>query len=431
MEEDLYVARRTLRQLLVTHPHWALDQFAAACNQSVSWVKKWKARFRAAAVPDDSLLWGLSRARKTSPPPTDPRLVDRILAIRDTPPENLHRTPGPKAILYYLPCDPVVRELGLRPIRSTRRIWQILDAHQRILRPTKRQLKEAAEQPKPYTEFQIDFKDVGTVEITPGGKKQHVIEILNVVDVGTSIIHAAIPRPDFAMATVIESLAALFTASGVLPHLTFDRNPRFVGAWTAHMFPSAFLRFLYALHIVSNICPPHRPDLNGHVERMHKSLGQECIAVAHPADLAAVQACLTPYVRHYNEERPNQAVTCGNRPPRVAFPDLPALPALPRSVNPDAWLTAIHGQSYPRRITPNGSVRIGGYSYYVQKTHAGHRVAVQVAAPTKELIVLHKAQTLKRLAVKGLHAKELTFEAYVPLIIAEAQREQRQHRFAA
>src|SRR5947209_3278484 len=106
MEEALYVARRNLRQLLVTKPHWALDQFAAACNQSISWVKKWKARLRTAAATDDQVLWGLSRARHHPPAPPDPRLVDRVLAIRDTPPEKEHRTPGPKAILYYLPRDP-------------------------------------------------------------------------------------------------------------------------------------------------------------------------------------------------------------------------------------------------------------------------------------------------------------------------------------
>ncbi|MFL5664012.1 MAG: hypothetical protein ACJ8BW_22120 [Ktedonobacteraceae bacterium] len=34
------------------------------------------------------------------------------------------------------------------------------------------------------------------------------------------------------------------------------------------------------------------------------------------------------FLQHYNEERPHQGRTCGNVPPRVAFPTLPPLPTL-------------------------------------------------------------------------------------------------------
>jgi hypothetical protein len=34
------------------------------------------------------------------------------------------------------------------------------------------------------------------------------------------------------------------------------------------------------------------------------------------------------FLLHYNTERPNQAISCGNRPPRVAYPELPTLLAL-------------------------------------------------------------------------------------------------------
>ena len=431
MEETWYTARRTLRHLLATKPHWALDQLAAACNQSVSWVKKWKVRFRTTKDTDDTLLWGLSRARHHPPSPTDPRLVERILAIRDSPPDNLQRTPGPKAILYYLPRDPIVREQGLKPLTSTRSIWKILDAHQRILRPTKKQLKAKEEQPPAYTQFQLDFKDIGTVSITPGGKKQHLVEVLNIVDIGSSIVHAAVARTDFTMATLIATLADLFQTHGVLPHLTCDRDPRFVGSHSGRDFPSVFLRFLYALNVDINICPPHRPDLNSHVERYHKSFGQECVDVQRPGDLAAVREMLPGYIQHYNSERPNQAVTCGNRPPRVAFPDLPALASVPLTVNLDAWLAACDGRSYARTINANGSIRVGDRSYYVDKKRAGQRVAVVVAAATKELRVLHNATEITRRAIKGLYAKEMDFATAVTTFVTEATRVQRLTRVAA
>jgi hypothetical protein len=43
-------------------------------------------------------------------------VIEAILAIRDTPPEHLHRTPGPRTILYYLP-----RAVEVRASRSPAR----------------------------------------------------------------------------------------------------------------------------------------------------------------------------------------------------------------------------------------------------------------------------------------------------------------------
>jgi len=44
--------------------------------------------------------------------------------MRDEPPEGLQRTPGPKAILYYLPRDEQLQ--GERLPRSSRTIYRIL-----------------------------------------------------------------------------------------------------------------------------------------------------------------------------------------------------------------------------------------------------------------------------------------------------------------
>src|SRR4051794_32044247 len=54
------------------------------------------------------------------------------------------------------------------------------------------------------------------------------------------------------------------------------------------------------------------------------------------------------YREHYNYQPPNQALSCGNRPPRVAFPALPARPSVPLLVDPDTWLETIDGRGYVR-----------------------------------------------------------------------------------
>ena len=102
MEERFYADRAHLRQLLHQYPHWTKRQFAEATARSISWVKKWKKRLRETSPDDESVLHGLSRRPHKTPEPIHPQVVARILHIRDHPPHNLQRTPGPKAIIYYL-----------------------------------------------------------------------------------------------------------------------------------------------------------------------------------------------------------------------------------------------------------------------------------------------------------------------------------------
>ena len=71
-------------------------QFAAWIGRSVGWVKKWGKRLREAPRGDGSILLGKPRGRKTPYPQTDQEVQERVVAIRDAPPENLRRVPGQK-----------------------------------------------------------------------------------------------------------------------------------------------------------------------------------------------------------------------------------------------------------------------------------------------------------------------------------------------
>src|SRR5207249_3168889 len=42
-------------------------------------------------------------------------------------------------------------------------------------------------------------------------------------------------------------------------------------------------------------------------------------------------------------------LSCGNRPPRTAFPTLPTLPALPSTVDPASWLKGLDGLHLERQ----------------------------------------------------------------------------------
>src|SRR5262245_11380636 len=172
---------------------------AAALGRSVSWVKKWRRRLGRATWGDEAALHSRSRARHHPPAGVPPPVVERLLAIRDAPPAHLQRTPGPKAILYFLHHDPELRAAGLPLPRSTATVWRLLRCHGRIARrrPAFREPWELAE---PMTSWQLDFKDVSSVRGErgdPAAKRQHVVESLDGVDCGTSLLVDAVVRDDF------------------------------------------------------------------------------------------------------------------------------------------------------------------------------------------------------------------------------------------
>ena len=116
---------------------------------------------------------------------------------------------------------------------------------------------------------------------------------------------------------------------------------------------------------------PHRPDLNAYVERFHRSLAQECLQVHRPGTLAQVAELTEAFLVHYNRERPNQARSCGNHPPRVACQQFPTLPAVPETVVTSRWLGQIHKHAFARTIHAGGDLTINHQDYYVSRTLAG------------------------------------------------------------
>src|SRR5262249_31725288 len=124
---------------------------------------------------------------------------------------------------------------------------------------------------------------------------------------------------------------------------------------------------------------------------------------------------------HYNTERPNQARSCGNRPPAVAWPVLPQRPGLPAWVDPDAWVQVIHTRRYARTVKANGSVELDERAYYVTRQLARQVVVVEVDAPAHEVQIWHRQQAVRRLPLKGLLQRPLELVAFVPLMEQEAR----------
>ena len=428
MSTSYYADRLNLYHLMKRHPEWTQPQLAQALGRSTSWVYKWQQRFAeltsGEAVAVESIAQGQSRARRHPPQRVDARIEAVILAIRDEPPEGLRRTPGPKAILYYLPRQLTLWESDLRLPTSTRTIYRILKRNQRICERARRPPPADLPRAEPMQCWQLDFKDVSTVTDDPQeptGKRQHVAETLNIVDEGTSLLLFSEVRTDFSAETLLSTLAEALKQQGLPQRITLDRDPRSVGAAQGSDFPSALLRFGRALGIQMQVCAPHHPQENGFVERYHRSYQEECLALERPHTLEQARQVSAQWVEHYNQQRPNQARSCQNRPPRTAFPDLPALPRPPEQVDADGWLQQLDGWQVERKVDAHGMVHLDLRGYYVDVHRAGQRVTLQLQAATRSLRIWHEGTLLKTVLLRGLVGQSLSFERFVEHQVQQAR----------
>jgi hypothetical protein len=269
---------------------------------------------------------------------------------------------------------------------------------------------------------------VSTVEddpVEPTGKKQHVAEAFNLVDEGTSLLLWSEVRTDFTAETLLLSLAAAIERNELPNRITLDREPRSVGAPLGSDFPSALLRFGMALGIQMNVCPPHHPQDNGFVERYHRTYQEECLNVDRPRTLEQARHATETFLEHYNTQRPNQARSCGNRPPRSAFPSLSTLPRPPAQIEADAWLQDLDGMHIERKVDAHGMVHLDLRSYYVDRQRAGQRVTLQIQAASQSLGGWHEGMLLKTLPLQGLTGGCFSFERFVAYM---AQQARAQHR---
>jgi hypothetical protein len=263
MEEEWMRDRALLRDLLEKTPHASPQELALAIGRSVSWVKKWSKQLAEGDLHDPSVLCSYSRAHHAPYFRWDVRVTQKIVEMRLAPPENLKRVPRPRALLYYLPRDPELQAAHVPLPRSSRTIWKILHATGCLV-PRSKEPSHPNELRKPLEEIQMDFKDVGSVspDQSPQGKRQHVVEVCNFVDADTSIALSAQAREDFHEQTALEAVIVFLRQYGRPRQMTFDRDPRWVGAVSGRDFPSPLRRLLLCLGIRPHVCPPHRPDKN-------------------------------------------------------------------------------------------------------------------------------------------------------------------------
>ena len=424
MEEQWVIDRARLRELLRQQPEWSTKRYAEAVGRCRKWVQKWRGRLQAAEAEDHLVLHSQSRARKTPPEPYHPDVIERVLDLRDNPPEAVPRVLGTPTILYYLQRDEDLQARGLRLPRSTSTIWKILDANQRIYRST-RIAHQPFERPKPMDTWEIDFTDVSTAKASHDHKQQHQVEAFAVVDRGSSILVDLQTSDDYHAQSAIVAMASTLIQHGLPRCIVLDRDPRFVGSWSADDFPSAFMRFLLNLGIVLDVCPPQRADLKPFVERYFRTLKGECIRVIQPENVLQAKEVFDAHRYTYNHYRPHQSKVCGNRPPYEAFPQLPSLPTIPHTIDPEHWLLSYHNRLFKRRVNSTGRVQIDKDRYYIGRDLAGRYIVCKLDAHRRAFEAMLNNTIIKTIPIKGLHGEPLEFGLYLELMLQEAEAERR------
>lgn len=137
--------------------------------------------------------------------------------------------------------------------------------------------------------------------------------------------------------------------------------------------------------------------------------------------IADVYDVLPDFIFYHNAERVHFGRACQGKTPDQAFPELPALPHLPETVHPDAWLQAYHGRVFRRRVSSNGTIQIDKYTYYVDKGLAKQRVLVHLDAEQQAFLMSCAEKIVKQLDIKGVITEELDFGTYLIVMKQEAR----------
>jgi transposase InsO family protein len=405
-ESQLIYDRMTLHRLMLSHPDWTEDQFAAEISRSKKWVRTWTKRIENAE--ERSFKIYQSRSRQTPPK------VKRVIAdLRVELSRKYHRKAGADLILHELRKRKDLKEAGYFVPNSATTVNNILHELGYITTPKPR-FHEPVVLPAPMEEWEMDFAQI---YLSDG----IWFEIFIVVDRGTSRVVHLEGSEGYHAETALQAVARCFIQHGMPKRLRMDRDSRFVGAWTSDSYPSALIRFLRALGVQEIICPPRRPDLKPFVERCIFTLKHEWIARHAPQTLAEAHDVLDSFKPYYHEERVHFGRACNGQTPSEAFSSLPSLPYPPERVKPNIWLEAEHGRVFRQRINSNGMIQVDKHRYYVDAKRKKQRVLVHLDAEHRRFVVTHGDDIIKRLPIADLHPDTMSFSDYLRIMKTEAR----------
>lgn len=405
--------RMQLHNLTREQPEWKTGKLAQTLGTSERWVRKWLARFRTTPEPSIKMYLSRSSAPRRIHRKTSVSVKKKITDLRRELSETFHRKAGAKLILWAIKRhDDLFADDEFVP-KSPTTITKILREEGYILRPKKR-FRLPIHRPPPMEEWEIDF---GEIKMVNKGK----FEFFMAVDCGTSRIVYLEGSEGYDAESALEAIVRMFLLNGLPKRIRLDRDPRFVASWSSDSYPAALIRLLWVLGVKPIVCPPRRPDKKPFVERAIRTLKEEWLSRDIMYDIGEALRNLEGFEEYYNGERPHQGSACNNQTPDEAFPELPSLPRLPETVDPDLWLKAYHKRGYRRRITSNGTIQIDKHIYYIDIKRSKQPVLALLDADKKLFHVLSGDEHIASKPIKGVIGEEMDFWTYLVLMKQEAR----------
>lgn len=275
-----------------------------------------------------------SHRPRSCPHATPAAVWERIREARQR-----HPSWGPKKLLWLV----AKRHEGPLPAPSTVAAWLKCEGlvSSRRRRPTRphpgRPLAQAT---VPNAIWTIDFK--GQFRTQDG----HYCDPLTIVDAYSRYLLGcqALRHPTRRLTRPV--LERLFHEYGLPARIRSDNGPPFASTALARL--SQLAVWWIKLGIVPELIEPGHPEQNPRHERLHRTLKAETTRPPAPS-ARSQQARFTRWQRHYNTERPHEALH--QRPPATVYGPSPrAVPArLPRAEYP--------GHFDVRLVSRNGGIR--------------------------------------------------------------------------
>ena len=176
--------------------------------------------------------------------------------------------------------------------------------------------------------------------------------------VGTRIV-------DPTWAGVRGAMERIFLEVGLPDAIRSDNGSPFGSTGTGGL--SALSVWWLRLGIAPRYIPPASPQDNGRHERMHRTLKAET-ARQPAATLCEQQARFDAFRRHYNEQRPHEAL--GQTVPAAHW--VPSARTYPTKLD-DPWYNADHEV---RHVRPNGEIKWRGEPLFIGEALAGEVVGI-------------------------------------------------------
>lgn len=178
---------------------------------------------------------------------------------------------------------------------------------------------------------------------------------------------------------VCDALAAALRVHGVPQQILTDNGKVFTGRFFSPPVEVLFDRICRENGIEHLLTKPRSPTTTGKIERFHRTIRAEFDTTRVFSSLRSAQQALDEWVRHYNTERPHQALNFATpasrfeQRPRGATDPVPAAP--PASAGAadrerDGWVT--------RKVASNGVVCVDWQKVSLGKHRGGQQCDVLV-----------------------------------------------------